>query len=248
MLELAPDGFEEIDGSDWLELAAYADGACEERIRAAFTGVSVTPVDESWADRWREFHRPVRVGGLWIGPSWEQAPSGEDVVVVDPGRAFGTGAHQSTRACIELLAELERGALLDAGCGSGVVAVAALRLGFQPVVAVDLDPVAVEVARETATRNGVHLDVREADVLRDALPPADVVVANIDLGAVEALLARRPARTLVSSGYLVGRRPCANGWNVVRHLELEGWAAHVHAAVPDPARSGPRLGTRRNAH
>lgn len=227
MLELVPDGFEEAEGPGWVELAAYTDRAGEERVRAVFAEVSALSVDAGWADRWREFHHAARVGGLWIGPPWEPAPRGENVVVVDPGRAFGTGAHATTRACIELLAGLERGALFDAGCGSGVIAIAAVRLGFDPVIAVDSDPVAVEVARETARQNGVSVDVREADVLRDDLPPADVVVANIELAVVEALLARRPARTVITSGYLAHEAPAADEWEVVQRLELEGWSAHL---------------------
>jgi ribosomal protein L11 methyltransferase len=233
MLELVPDGFEETESPDWIELAAYTDGAGEERIRAAFAEVSALSVEDGWADRWREFHRPVRVGGLWIGPPWEWAPNGEQVVVVDPGRAFGTGAHPTTRACIELLAGLGRGSLFDAGCGSGVVAVAAVRLGFGPVVAADSDPVAVEVARRTARLNGVAVVVHEADVLRDELSVADVVVANIELAVVEALLARRPARTCVTSGYLAGERPRVEGWAIVRELELDGWAAHALVAADE---------------
>jgi ribosomal protein L11 methyltransferase len=230
MLELAPGGFEEVEGSDWVELAAYTDSAGETRIRAVFDDVSTRWVDDDWGDRWREFHRPVRVGSLWIGPPWEPAPGGERVVVVDPGRAFGTGAHATTRACIELLAMLETGSLLDAGCGSGVIAAAAARLGFGPVFAVDVDPIAVEVAGETARRNGVLVDVREADVLRDDLPFAAVVVANIELAVVEALLARRPALTVVTSGYLAGERPRAPAWNLACELERDGWAAHVFVA------------------
>jgi ribosomal protein L11 methyltransferase len=239
MLELVPDGFEEIECPGWVELAAYTDGAGEERIRAVFADVSALAIDDGWADRWREFHRPVRVGGLWIGPPWEQMPSGEQVVVVDPGRAFGTGAHPTTRACIELLAGLERGALLDAGCGSGVIAVAAVRLGFGPVFAVDVDPIAVEVARETVRLNGVPIDIGEADVLRDDLRSADVVVANIERSVVETLLARRPARarTVVTSGYLAGEGPRAEGWAIVRALELDGWAAHVWVANDGPGES-----------
>jgi ribosomal protein L11 methyltransferase len=191
----------------------------------------VLSVGDGWEDRWRDYHHAVRVGGLWIGPPWEQAPRGENMVVVDPGRAFGTGAHATTRACIELLAGLERGALFDAGCGSGVIAVAAVRLGFDPVVAADLDPVAVEVARETARRNGVSVDVRQSDVLRDDLPPADIVVANIELAVVEALLTRRPARAVVTSGYLAHEAPAADGWEVVERLELDGWSAHVLIAI-----------------
>jgi len=227
MLGLTAGGFEEIEGPGWVELAAYTDSAGEESIRATFAEVSAISVDDDWADRWREFHQPVRVGGLWIGPPWVRAPSDEPVVVVDPGRAFGTGAHPTTRACIELLAGLERGSLFDAGCGSGVVAVAAVRLGFGPVVAADSDPVAVEVARQTARLNGVAVVVREADAVRDELPAADVVVANIELAVVEALLARRPARMCVTSGYLAGERPRVEGWAVVREWKLDGWAAHA---------------------
>ena len=227
LLELVPAGFEEVEGGGWVELAAYTDEAGEARIRGVFPDVASRRVEAGWADRWREFHRPVRVGGLWIGPSWEPAPGDVKVVVVDPGRAFGTGAHPTTRACIELLSGLERGALLDAGCGSGVVAVAAVRLGFDPVSAVDLDPVAVEVARDTARRNGTRVDVRRADVLRDELPRADVVVANIDLAVVEALLERRPGRTAVTSGYLAHEAPDAPGWSPVSRRELDGWGADV---------------------
>ena len=234
LVELVPGGFEEIAGDGWVELAAYTDGAGEARIRAVFTDVSAHRVDAGWEDRWREFHRPVRVGGIWIGPPWEPPPAGASIVV-DPGRAFGTGAHPTTRACIELLSGLARGGLLDAGCGSGVVAVAAARLGFDPVVAVDLDPVAVEVAHDTARRNGVDAQTWQADVLNDDLPPMDVVVANIELGVVETLLARRPAATAVTAGYLAHEAPAADGWEVVRRLELDGWAAHV-LVITDAAR------------
>jgi ribosomal protein L11 methyltransferase len=187
--------------------------------------VRAEPVDDDWEDRWREFHRPVRAGGLWIGPPWLSPPAAEPAVVVDPGRAFGTGAHPTTRACIELLARLERGSLLDAGCGSGVVAVAAARLGFAPVRAVDRDEVAVDVAAETATANGVEVEVSRADVLRDALPPAGVAVANIELAVVEALLGRVDASVVVTSGYLASETPRGRSWTHADRLELEGWAA-----------------------
>ena len=199
----------------------------EAEIRAAFAQARSEPVAGGWEDRWKEFHRPVRAGGLWIGPPWIVPPAGELTVVVDPGRAFGTGAHPTTRACIELLGRLERGSLLDAGCGSGVVAVAAARLGFAPVRAVDLDDVAVEVTAETARANGVDLEIARVDVLRDELPDVDVVVANIDLAVVEALLDRSAARVAVTSGYLAAERPPAEGWIHVRRVELEGWAADV---------------------
>jgi ribosomal protein L11 methyltransferase len=152
-------------------------------------------------------------------------------VTVDPGRAFGTGAHATTRACVELLADVERGSCLDAGCGSGVLAVAAVRLGFEPVVAVDLDPEAVAVARATARRNGARVEVRLADVLEDELPHADVVVANIELAVVEALLARAPAATAVTSGYLASEAPAVAGWERAGRRELEGWAADLLVAL-----------------
>jgi ribosomal protein L11 methyltransferase len=191
----------------------------------------VERVEDGWEDRWKEFHRPVRAGGVWIGPPWApRPPPGELAVVVDPGRAFGTGAHATTRACIELLAGIERGSLLDAGCGSGVVAVSALRLGFAPVVAIDSDPVAVAVAEETARANGVELDVSRLDVLSDRLPETDLAVANIELAVVERLLERLPARLAVTSGYLAAEAPSTAGWAHVRRLELDGWAADVLAS------------------
>ena len=228
MLALVPGGFEEVEaGGGALELVAYADADLAGRIGAAFGSVSSSPVEPGWEDRWREFHRPARAGGLWIGPPWETPPAGEAAVVVDPGRAFGTGAHPTTRACIELLAGCERGSLLDAGCGSGVVAVAAARLGFGAVFAVDSDPVAVEVARETARLNDVAVEASVADVLADELPEVDLVVANIELRAVEELLARRPAWSVIVSGYFAQEEPRAPGWERVTRLELEGWAADV---------------------
>ena len=231
LLDLVPGGFEEVESGGSVELAAYTDEAGEARIREVFADVSTRRVDAGWEDRWRAFHHPVHVGGLWIGPPWEQAPVDGPAVVVDPGRAFGTSAHPTTRACIELLSTLERGGLLDAGCGSGVVAVAAVRLGFEPVVAVDLDPVAVEVAGETIRRNGVDVRVRQTDVLSDELPHTDVVVANIELRVVEALLARAPADVAVTSGYLAHETPRVEGWSSVMRIEPDGWGADVLEAL-----------------
>ncbi len=133
---------------------------------------------------------------MWVGPPWIPPPAGEAAVVVDPGRAFGTGAHATTRACIELLSRIEPSSLLDAGCGSGVLAVAAAKLGFAPVVAIDSDPVAVDVARGTAEANDVEIDVRLVDALVDPLPATEVLVANIELGAVESAPSRGQRRAL----------------------------------------------------
>jgi ribosomal protein L11 methyltransferase len=228
-VERFPVGFEERETGSETEFAVYTDAAGLSAVRAAYPRAGGVPVEEGWEDRWQAFHRPVVAGGLWVGPPWIAPPDDAAAVVVDPGRAFGTGAHATTRACIELLARLERGSMVDAGCGSGVVAVAAARLGFAPVRAVDVDAVAVEVAAETARLNRVDVEVAQADVLVDELPAADVVVANIELTIVERLLMRVGARVAVTSGYLASERPGAERWSPVDRLELEGWAADVVA-------------------
>lgn len=218
---------EERAADDRTELTVFTDEVGETAVRSAFSDVSAERVEPGWEDRWKEFHRPVSAGGLWIGPPWIEPPAGAAAVVVDPGRAFGTGAHPTTRACVELLARLDRGSLLDAGCGSGVVSVAAARLGFAPVVAVDVDEVAVEVARETAYANGVEVNVFQADVLLDELPRTDVLVANIELAIVERLLERVASSIVVTSGYLQSETPSERGWTRIDRVELDGWAADV---------------------
>ena len=227
MLELFPQGFEELDHPDGLELVAYTDDAGEERLWAAFGEVAAEEVAGGWEERWREFHRPVQIGGLWVGPPWEQPPADADAIVVDPGRAFGTGGHATTRLCLRLIAEVERGSLLDVGCGSGVLAIGAARLGFEPVTAIDHDPTAVETTLRNAAVNAVTLDCRRADALREPLPQTDVVVANISAEAVERLLPRLDAKTVVTSGYLEGDVPESDALRRERRLTESGWAADV---------------------
>jgi ribosomal protein L11 methyltransferase len=227
ILELAPHGFEELDlGHGVVELAVYADSQQVEAVRSAVPGSTVQPVGEGWEDAWRTFHRPIVVGGLWLGPAWERPPDPSRAVVIDPGRAFGTGSHPTTRLCVQLLASTRaRGSLLDVGCGSGVLAIAAVRLGFANVVAVDVDPVAVEATRANASVNGVRLHAAVLDAERDDLPSADIVVANVLLRPVEGILARLTAREAITSGYLGGERPSHAGWEHVETVELDGWAA-----------------------
>ena len=105
---LAPQGFEERDAGESVELALYADADTLASVRARLPAATVVPVEEGWEDAWRAFHRPVTVAGLWLGPPWETPPDPARAVVIDPGRAFGTGAHPTTRLCIELLARLSR--------------------------------------------------------------------------------------------------------------------------------------------
>ena len=199
----------------------------EEQLRAAFGDVSAEPLEPGWAERWREFHRPVWIGPLWIGPPWEESPDDVVAVVIDPGRAFGTGSHPTTRLCLELLVEQERGSLLDIGCGSGVLSVAAARLGFAPVVAIDREAAAVEAARRNARANGVQIDVQRGDVLTAELPASDVAVANIDLRSVEKLGGCVEVDVLVCAGYFHSRMPAIAGFTHRERRIDGGWAADL---------------------
>jgi ribosomal protein L11 methyltransferase len=229
MLELFPDGFEETDRPGVLELAAYTDPAGATRLWRAFGEYSWSEVPEDWQHRWREFHRAVRVGPLWIGPPWLEQPEDAVPVVIDPGRAFGTGAHPTTQLCLQLLIDLagEGGSLLDIGCGSGVLAIAARKLGFDPVVALDHDPVTLEAAAENASANGVVVDIRLIEALEDPLPASQVAVANISATAIEAVAERVEANRLVTSGYLATERPAVKRYGRAERRELDGWAADL---------------------
>jgi ribosomal protein L11 methyltransferase len=228
MLELFPEGFEEVDGTDGVELVAYTDGAGQERFAAVFGAVAGRDVPSDWHDRWRLFHRGAQVGPLWVGPPWEEPPPDLIPVVVDPGRAFGTGAHPTTRLCLELLAELPRGSLVDVGCGSGVIAIAAAKLGFAPVTAVDIDPQAVQVTRQNAVVNGVGVTAVARDATTGALPETDIAVANIALDSVEELGGALRARQAVTSGYLVSEQPMLDGYRIRERRERDGWAADLY--------------------
>lgn len=243
LLELVPEGLEEVELADCVELAVYVDQGDVGSMLAALPGAHVTRVDERWEDAWRAFHRPVVAGGLWLGPPWETPPDASRAIVLDPGRAFGTGAHPTTRLCVELLASLEqRGSLLDVGCGSGVLAIAAARLGFAPVLAVDIDPVSVETTLANAAVNGVTVESSQVDALTGQLPRADAAVANVLLRPVEEILARLDVREAITSGYLAHERPDHPGWEHVEAVDGDGWAAdrfrRLRGAEPNAAPSG----------
>jgi ribosomal protein L11 methyltransferase len=233
MLELFPEGFEEtafeeLGGDGSVELAAYTNAAGEERIWQAFGGAASTDVEEDWQDRWRQFHKPVRVGSLWIGPPWEAPDEDATAVVIDPGRAFGTGGHPTTQLCLQLLESEERGSVLDVGCGSGVLSIAAAKLGFAPVRAFDFDPQAVEATERNAADNGVTVDVSQADLREDELPEADLALANIAAEAVVLLGPRLRAARAITSGYLVSDEPELDGYHRERRVQSGGWAADLH--------------------
>jgi ribosomal protein L11 methyltransferase len=212
LLHIFPEGVEELDGA----FAVYADEP-----PVGFDVVGADDVREGWEDAWKEFHHGVEIGRLWVGPPWEEAPAGAVPVVIDPGRAFGTGAHPTTRLCLELLQEVEPTSLLDVGCGSGVLSIAAAKLGFAPVTALDVDAVAREVTRANAAVNGAAVEIERAP------RPADLAVVNIALDVVERLLPTLPVERAITSGYLDRDALTAPGWRRVEHRARDGWAADL---------------------
>ena len=197
---LAPNGVEEERGPGYVEYAIYGGegelpelGELDAVVGAGRIEVSATEIPDDWADRWRDFHKPLLVGGrLWLRPSWEPEREGTIDVVVDPGQAFGTGAHPTTRLCLEFLLELEAageasGPLTDLGTGSGVLAIAAAKLGWGPIDAYDHEPAALEAAATNAAANGVELGLERIN-LRERLPGlAPTVVANMTLPILRAV-------------------------------------------------------------
>lgn len=229
MLELFPEGFEEIDHPDGVELVAYTDASGEERMWHAFGQTASADVGEGWEERWREFHRPARVGPLWIGPPWIEPPADATAVVIEPARAFGTGAHPTTRLAVGLLLDVDRGAALDVGCGSGVLSIAAAKLGFAPVVAVDVEQAAVEAVRANAAANGVDIDVSRCDAATAELPATDLAIANVTRELVETIAPRLRCQLLIASGYLVSDEPSLDGYSRQRRVMSDGWAADLFA-------------------
>lgn len=186
---------DEADGSHaltfWLSAASLADPSVETALREVqeLGRCRAAPESDDWERRWLDFHHPVQVGRVLVRPPWAAPREGTLDVVIDVGMAFGTGGHATTRQCLELLQSVEVGRLLDVGCGSGVLSIAGVRLGFAPVAAVDVDDKAVAAAAANALLNGTHVDLSLADGTADdtPLPAADVVVANIALKPVVAL-------------------------------------------------------------
>jgi ribosomal protein L11 methyltransferase len=220
LLELAPNGLEEERGPGWVEFAIYGPpgevpelGELQAAAGGGLVDVTTTSVPDDWADRWADFHRPIEVGGrIGVRPSWWEPKDGLIDVVVDPGRAFGTGGHPTTRLCLALLIELEgagesSGPIADWGTGSGVLAIAAAKLGWGPVSGCDREEASLETARANAEANGVELGLERLDVRESAPPIAPTVVANLTANLLRDC-ARQIApgteapRVLVCSGML----------------------------------------------
>jgi ribosomal protein L11 methyltransferase len=173
--------------------------------------------DAGWAELWKVHFKPLRVGRFIICPTWEEPGAGEEdlVIRIDPGQAFGTGHHETTRLCLEWLDHWDRnransiGSLLDVGTGSGILAIAAGLLGFAEIVAVDIDPEAVAVAEENIALNRLTERVRLAQGSAVDVPGRfDVVLANIQVAPLielaPLLTAKlKPLGSLVLSGVLV---------------------------------------------
>jgi ribosomal protein L11 methyltransferase len=204
--------------------------------------ISSSEIPDDWADRWRDFHRPVSIAGgrIVVRPSWwaprsgdhpagadagadeegpsrrrgQGAPAGAEQragidLVIDPGRAFGTGAHATTRMCLELLLELAdsgdaRGAVADLGTGSGVLAIAAARLGWGPVLACDSEPAALDAAAGNGATNGVELALERINLRECPAPASPTVIANLTAPLLVSVASRlaEPPKALICSGLL----------------------------------------------
>lgn len=240
LLALVPGGLEERDAGDAVELVLYGAagelpdlGAVRAVAGGALVDVTTSELPDDWDERWRSFHAPIDTGPLRVRPPWAPARPGALDVVIEPGQAFGTGSHATTRLTLELLAELTpRGALADWGCGSGVLAVAAAKLGWAPVLACDVEPESVAATRAAAAANGVTVEVTRADVRRGG-PHAPTVLANLVrplLLDVAAGLEQVPERMIISG--LEGDEPdevvpafARHGLHEVTRRQAAGWSA-----------------------
>lgn len=207
--------------------------------------------EQDWANNWKAYFKPINVGErLTVCPTWEQVEEeeGRAVLRIDPGMAFGTGTHHTTRMCLELLEKHVKGGetVADIGCGSGILSAAAILMGAQSAVAVDIDPVAARSAAENAEYNGIDMmrytvytgDVLSDKPLRDAVTNKtyDIVLANIVANVIIALAPLVPKlmhkdSVFISSGIIEDRLEEVisalekEGLNVVKVLEGEDWRA-----------------------
>ncbi len=203
--------------------------------------------EEDWAEAWKSYFKPEHIGQIVIKPSWESYTPQEDELVVelDPGMAFGTGTHPTTRLCLMLLQELVRSPLqvLDVGTGSGILAVSAAKLGAAAVLASDIDPLAVRIAAENAGRNGVadRIVCREGNLLELGLTKKfDLVVANIIANAILTIIpdvpgVLAPGGRFLASGIIGERYPEvqaaleAHGFAIEKSVPEDGWVAVIAA-------------------
>lgn len=234
------------------------DAPGREQMAAALRGisnpVSTAPMkEEDWAYGWQKYYQPMAIGEkIYIVPEWERdkpVPEGRTAVYLNPGLTFGTGSHASTQLCLTLLEKyLQSGdAALDLGCGSGILSIAALNLGAERALGVDIDPKSVDVAYENAALNGIappRYTVRAGDVLSDKAlveelcqaGPYRVVLANIVADVIIPLSAQvegylAPEGVFICSGIIDTRADEVqaalekNGLSILERLERDGWCA-----------------------
>ena len=207
--------------------------------------------DEDWENNWKQFYKPMEIGErLLVIPAWEQAdPKGRVTLTLNPGLTFGTGSHATTRLCLTALESRIHGGerVLDLGCGSGILSIAALRLGAQSAFACDIDEKCIDVAYENAALNGIgrdRLTVRQGDAtregaLRDAIGTGyDVVVANIVADVIISLAPQvrhflKKDGWFLTSGIIdqrageVAAALRAASWDIVKESASEGWFCYV---------------------
>ncbi|MDD3336509.1 MAG: 50S ribosomal protein L11 methyltransferase [Eubacteriales bacterium] len=199
--------------------------------------------DEDWAENWKKYYKPFRIGShLVVKPTWEaySAREGDLVIELDPGMAFGTGTHETTNMCMQLLEKhLTDGVrVMDVGTGSGILAIAAAKLGAKDILAIDIDPDAVKVAKENVTLNRVGEQVRVVvgDLVKSEAMPCELAVANIVADAI-CMLAGPMTRHLLHNGLLICSgiirereqdvldATKAAGYTVVDRIEKGEWVA-----------------------
>ena len=207
--------------------------------------------DEDWENNWKQFYKPMEIGSrLLVVPEWEEAADPTRVkLVLNPGLTFGTGSHATTRLCLQALDQRIHGGerVLDLGCGSGILSIAALRLGAESAFACDIDEKCVDVAYENAALNGIGKDrytVRWGDVLTDAAlrqemgAGYDIVVANIVADVIMGLSPHvrpflKPGGLFLCSGIIDDRaaevleKLKADGWDVFEQRSSEGWFSYL---------------------